>query len=133
MGQTDARKVTERIIASGKAAYDQMVAWRRSLHQVPEVGWHEEKTTELICQALDKMGIEWERPLVTGCVATLRGRAADAYDATGHARRRLLMRADIDAASLERLRARTGTMRPHGGRPSRRGARSSRPPSTSIQ
>ena len=101
MGQTDARKVTERIIASGKAAYDQMVAWRRSLHQVPEVGWHEEKTTELICQALDEMGIEWERPLATGCVATLRGRAADAYDATGHARRRLLMRADIDALPVE--------------------------------
>ena len=43
------------------------------------------------------MGIPYERPTATGLIATLRGTAPDAYDASGAPRRRLLMRADIDA------------------------------------
>ena len=43
------------------------------------------------------MNIPYERPLKTGLVATLRGTAPDAYREDGTPRRRILLRADIDA------------------------------------
>jgi len=89
--------LTERIKNEEQAARPQVLAWRRALHAAPEVAWEEHATTELVCEALGSMGVPFERPLATGCVATIRGGAADAYGPDGSSRRRLLMRADIDA------------------------------------
>lgn len=80
------------------AAYEPyIIERRRHFHKHPELSLQEFQTTEDIARELDAMGIPYERPLETGLIATLRGTAPDAYDANGTPRRRILLRADIDA------------------------------------
>lgn len=74
-----------------------IIRQRRHFHKHPEPSLEEVRTTSDIAGQLDAMNIPYERPLKTGLVATLRGTAPDAYRADGAPRRRLLMRADIDA------------------------------------
>ncbi len=74
-----------------------IIEQRRHFHKHPELSLHEFQTTAGIAAQLDAMGIPYERPLETGLVATLAGTAKDAYSADGTPRRRLLLRADIDA------------------------------------
>ena len=80
------------------AAYEPyIIERRRHFHKHPELSLQEFRTTEDIARELDALGIPYTRPLETGLVATLRGTAPDAYDANGKPRRRILLRADIDA------------------------------------
>ena len=81
----------------GRATEPYIIERRRHFHRHPELSLHEFETTDTIARELDAMGIPYERPLETGLVATLAGTAADAYRADGVPRRRLLIRADIDA------------------------------------
>ena len=74
-----------------------IIKQRRHFHKHPEASLHEERTTSDICNQLDAMNIPYTRPLETGCIATLRGTAPDAYNADGTPRRRIMLRADIDA------------------------------------
>ena len=74
-----------------------IIEQRRHFHKHPELSLHEFQTTDDIAAQLDAMGIPYDRPLETGLVATLAGTAKDAYSADGTPRRRLLLRADIDA------------------------------------
>lgn len=74
-----------------------IIEQRRHFHKHPELSLHEFQTTDDIAAQLDAMGIPYDRPLETGLVATLAGTAKDAYNADGTPRRRLLLRADIDA------------------------------------
>ena len=74
-----------------------IIEQRRFFHQHPEPSLEEFETTAAIARELDAMGIPYERPLATGLVATIRGTAPDAYAPDGTPRRRLLLRADIDA------------------------------------
>lgn len=77
-----------------------IIEQRRHFHAHPELSLREYHTTDDIAQELDAMGIPYERPLATGLVATLRGTSAGAYLPDGSPRRRLLMRADIDALAV---------------------------------
>lgn len=74
-----------------------IIKQRRHFHRHPEPSLHEVRTTQDIANQLDAMNIPYEQPLKTGLVATLRGTAPDAYKADGTPRRRILLRADIDA------------------------------------
>ncbi len=74
-----------------------IIKQRRHFHKHPELSLAEERTTSDIANQLDAMNIPYERPLKTGLVATLRGTAPDAYREDGTPRRRILLRADIDA------------------------------------
>ncbi|MBM6785303.1 amidohydrolase [Collinsella tanakaei] len=74
-----------------------VIGQRRYFHAHPELSLQEFQTTEAIARELDAMGIPYTRPLDTGLVATLAGTAPDAYAADGTPRRRILLRADIDA------------------------------------
>ncbi len=74
-----------------------IIRQRRHFHKHPEPSLEEVRTTSDIAGQLDAMNIPYERPLKTGGVATRRGTAPDADRADGTPRRRLLMRADIDA------------------------------------
>ena len=76
---------------------DYVIGRRRWYHAHPELAYQERATTEQICDDLDAMGIPYERPRETGVVATIRGTAPDAYAPDGTPRRRLMLRADIDA------------------------------------
>lgn len=89
-----------RIRELGCAAEPYVIAQRRYFHQHPELSLQEVDTTETIARELDAMCIPYERPLDTGLVATLAGTAPDAYREDGSPRRRLLIRADIDALAV---------------------------------
>lgn len=61
---------------------DEIVAWRRGLHQIPETGICNPKTQDYICAELDKMGIPYRRDVgkngCTGVVALIEGTNAQA-------------------------------------------------------
>ncbi len=65
---------------------------RQRLHSIPEMGFHEHKTSELICETLEAIGIPFERGIATtGIVATLtKGTGGSAIG----------FRADIDALPI---------------------------------
>ena len=95
-----ASKATRTIQALGTAAEPYIIEQRRYFHRHPELSLQEFATTEAIARELDAMGIPYERPLATGLIATLAGTAPDAYRPDGTPRRRLLIRADIDALAV---------------------------------
>ena len=70
----------------------ELVAIRRHLHETPELGLSEFKTSDFIAGMLEKMGYEVTRGLATtGIVATLRN---------GASKRSVGIRADIDALPI---------------------------------
>jgi amidohydrolase len=67
----------------------QVTAWRRDIHQHPELGNHETRTAALVAAQLKKLGLEVHTGIAhTGVVALLRG---------GQPGPRLALRADMDA------------------------------------
>ena len=81
----------EKIIALCTESYDEIVAIRRELHKCPEIGRCEFKTTDIIISYLEKWGIEYERLIDTGVVATVKGEKEGMTTA---------LRADIDALGI---------------------------------
>jgi len=73
---------------------DQATAFRRRLHQAPELTWQEHATAGTIRTELDHLGIPWRACAGTGTVAHL------APDATG---RHIALRADIDALPIDEI------------------------------
>ena len=82
----------EKIIAFCEENYEEIVAIRRELHQCPEIGRCEYKTTDIIISYLEKWGISYERLIGTGVVATIKG-AKDGLTTA--------LRADIDALRVK--------------------------------
>ena len=71
---------------------DQLVSWRRQLHQYPELGWQEHRTTEWIMQRLAGFGLDpTVLPSGTGVVCDIGD-----PDAAGT----VCLRADIDGLPL---------------------------------
>lgn len=58
-----------------EALQERIVAWRRDLHKIPEIGIHNPQTQDYICAELDKMGISYRRDVggngCTGVVALI--------------------------------------------------------------
>ena len=81
----------EKIIALCEENYGEIVAIRRELHQCPEKGRSEYKTTDIIISYLEKWGISYERFIDTGVVATIKGEKDGVTTA---------LRADIDALAI---------------------------------
>ena len=53
--------------------HDWLVELRRDLHQIPELGYQEEKTAAKICQVLDQLEIPYQSAVgQTGVVARLK-------------------------------------------------------------
>jgi hippurate hydrolase len=69
------------------------IAWRRQLHQHPELGYQERRTADFIAARLEEWGLKVHRGLAgTGVVGTL---------TRGNSRRSLGIRADMDALPLQ--------------------------------
>lgn len=81
----------EEIISLCEENYDEIVSIRRELHQCPEIGRSEFKTTDIIISYLEKWGISYERLIDTGVVATVKGAKEGITTA---------LRADIDALRI---------------------------------
>jgi hippurate hydrolase len=69
------------------------VAWRRDLHQHPEIAFKEHRTSDFVARQLTQFGLQVHRGLGgTGVVGTLR---------RGTSRRTIGIRADMDALPIE--------------------------------
>jgi amidohydrolase len=76
------------------AAYtEELVAIRRDIHAHPEIGFEEERTSELVSNKLSSWGIEVHRGIGrTGVVGVLQGQPGS---------RRIALRADMDALPMQ--------------------------------
>jgi amidohydrolase len=88
-----------RVRSEIQALQPQLIAWRRRLHQRPELGFKEQLTSEFIAQKLQEWGIEHQTGIAkTGIVAIIRGKGR--VGAHGGAPV-LAIRADIDALPIQ--------------------------------
>ncbi len=82
-----------RIRAEIQALQPSLVAWRRRLHQYPELGFREQQTAEFISQKLQEWGVDHQAGIAqTGVVATIPGK---------HPGPVLAIRADMDALPVQ--------------------------------
>ncbi len=87
--------ITSKIQELSKTYFSEMVETRRYLHQHPEVSYKEYETTKFIKSELDKLGIDYESPLETGCVGILKGDI--------ESKKVIALRADIDALAMDEV------------------------------
>ena len=79
--------------ATVESVRDDVIGWRRHLHQHPELSFHEEHTSQFIADTLAELGgLQITRPTRTSVMARL---------VTGRPGPTLAMRADIDALPIE--------------------------------
>lgn len=77
-----------------KRHFDEVVSFRRHLHQHPELSFQEFKTSEYVCSQLDKYAISYTKDIVkTGIVAVIEGKNPD--------KKTILLRADLDALPID--------------------------------
>ena len=70
----------------------QIVSWRRQLHQMPETGFNEHRTSDFVAKALELIGLEVHRGIGgTGLVASL---------TVGDGKGVIGLRADMDALAM---------------------------------
>jgi amidohydrolase len=81
------------ILERARALQEQMVAWRRTIHMHPELGFQEHRTGELVADALQTMGI----PVQTGVART------GVVGVLGEGRPAVGIRADMDALPLQEV------------------------------
>src|ERR1700712_5447182 len=76
--------------------HSEMTAWRKDFHAHPEIGFEEERTSEIVATKLAEWGVEVHRGLGgTGVVGVIRGRhQAGSNRAIG-------LRADMDALPMQ--------------------------------
>jgi amidohydrolase len=88
----DTEKASE-ILASARDILPWMIEIRRDLHQHPELGLEEHRTSKKVQEILDELGIEHEDGLGgTGILGTIRGRTEGGVVA---------LRADLDALPIQ--------------------------------
>ena len=62
------------VAALAEECIDDVISWRRTILELPEIGFEEVKTAELSAQVLNRLGLEVMSGVAgTGIVATLRG------------------------------------------------------------
>lgn len=74
-----------------KQLFQQLVQIRREIHQTPELGFQEFKTSALVQKYLQKLGIPYETLAVTGILATLKKGEGQT----------VVLRADMDALPIK--------------------------------
>jgi len=79
-------------IDSIAAQHDEMTGWRRDIHAHPELGFEEERTSDLVAAKLEEFGVEVTRGVgKTGLVGRLRA---------GNSPRSIGLRADMDCLPI---------------------------------
>ena len=71
----------------------ELIALRRDFHENPELGYHEFRTSKIVSDYLEDLGIEVKHIDKTGVVGVLKGTAGEG--------KTLLLRADMDALPVE--------------------------------
>ena len=90
--QQDALKLKDKVALASEKIEQQCIAWRRQIHQYPELGNRETKTAALVAAHLRKLGIEVKEGVAkTGVVGILKG---------GQPGPCIALRADMDALPI---------------------------------
>jgi amidohydrolase len=90
--QNDIAKLKEKASLEADKIESKCIAWRRDIHEHPELGNHETRTAKIIADHLKKLGIEVKEGVAkTGVVGILKG---------GKPGPCIALRADIDALPL---------------------------------
>ncbi len=72
-----------------------IIAWRRDLHRIPEVGLYLPKTREYVCSVLDKLGVQYKLHTTTsGIEVVIYGRTRG---------KTIALRSDMDALPIKEL------------------------------
>lgn len=72
---------------------NEVIAFRRHLHQNPELSFEEYKTSKYVCDKLEEFGIEYEKGIVnTGVVGLIKGNNPE--------NKTIALRADLDALPI---------------------------------
>lgn len=85
--------IYERIADSSKRYADKVTAWRRDIHQHPELSQHEERTAALVAKELKALGLE----VRTG----VGGHGVTGLLRCGSGRKTVGLRADMDALPMQ--------------------------------
>lgn len=92
MNQSTMQTISPSLLAEAREQLDWIVAIRRELHEHPELGYQETRTSALIRKKLDELGVAYRHPIAeTGVVATIGGGEGPC----------VALRADIDALPIE--------------------------------
>ena len=76
--QQDALKLKDKVALASEKIEQQCIAWRRQIHQYPELGNRETKTAALVAAHLRKLGIEVKEGVAkTGVVGILKAASPD--------------------------------------------------------
>ncbi len=90
---TASNELAERISAAALKIEDKVIAWRRDIHQNPELSYHETRTAALVAEHLKKLGCEVKTGVGdTGLVGLIKG---------GKPGGCVALRADMDALPVE--------------------------------
>jgi len=90
--QQDALKLKEKVALATEKIESRCIAWRKQIHQYPELGNRETKTAALVAAHLRKLGIEVKEGVAkTGVVGILKG---------GQPGPCIALRADMDALPI---------------------------------
>lgn len=76
-------------------SFSDLISIRRHLHQIPEIGYQEFKTSAFICEKLYEMGIPFKQGFAKGT-----GIVADIVKGNG---KTVVLRADIDALPMQEI------------------------------
>lgn len=90
--------ISKAIQSAAVSAEQEIISNRRYFHQHPELSGKEFETQATLCKRLDEMGVTYQCVEGNaGIIATIKGTAPGAYDASGKPRKRVALRTDIDA------------------------------------
>jgi amidohydrolase len=90
---TPTNELSERISAAALKLEDKVIAWRRDIHENPELSYQETRTAALAAEHLKKLGIEVRTGVgITGVLGILKG---------GKPGPVVALRADMDALPVE--------------------------------
>ena len=90
---TTTNELSERISAAALKLEDKVIAWRRDIHEHPELSYQETRTAALAAEHLKKLGIEVRTGVgITGVLGILKG---------GKPGPVVALRADMDALPVE--------------------------------
>ncbi|MBQ1446633.1 MAG: amidohydrolase [Solobacterium sp.] len=81
------------VLELAKSVQPFVVEYRRDIHRHPELSFQEFRTTDRICEELDKMGVSYRRMEPTGVLAEIKGGKGPG--------KTVLLRGDIDALPVK--------------------------------